>query len=91
MTKQQTKLSQQVGDTLSQHGIDNPSLVSAIAALLSTGDQLSLQSVAGLALMGYAPGQDAEMDEEANQLVRDLKEVRNKGLFSKLNNLSAPA
>lgn len=89
--KQQKNLSPLVANMLTKHGIDNPALVSAIAALISTGEPLSLQSVASLALMGYVPGQDAETDEEAKELVRDLKKIRSKGLFSKLDSLSAPS
>lgn len=87
--KKHKNLSSLVAELLKKNGIDNPGVISATAALLSTGTPLSLESVAGLALMGYVPGQDAEMDGEAKELVRDLKKIRSKGLFSKLTDLGA--
>jgi hypothetical protein len=92
MKKSGRELTKQVEDILSPHGIDNPNLVSGIVALLGTGHPLTLEKIAGVNLMGYVPGQDAETDEAARELVRGLKRdvplAASKGLFSKIEEMA---
>jgi hypothetical protein len=86
------ELTKQVEDILSPHGFNNPHMVSGIVALLATGHPLTLSKIAGINLMGYVPGQDAETDEAAKELVRGLKRdvplAESKGLIAKLEELS---
>ena len=87
MKQQDKALMNQVGAMLGQIGVENPNLVSEIVGQIGTGQPLTLQGIASPLMAGYVQGQDAETDEEMNQMVRDLKQIRDKGLFSKLEKL----